>query len=180
MIILSVGITAAYSSRIIKFSIKFILKNKPDNQFSNNIIIELPIMLITPFSIIFGSMILWIILPYQIILIPFITKIIILTILIIGFQLGTNINFTILIYIQIGYSAITLWLLRLLSSHTYHPLFFLINIFQKNDKIWQESYGPKHIFLTLKYNYINPDLNLKIPSFILFIILIFPIIFFII
>lgn len=55
IILISIGITASYSLRIIKFSIKVNLKIKPDIIFSNKKIIEIPLIMITPYSIIIGS-----------------------------------------------------------------------------------------------------------------------------
>jgi len=57
IMITSVGITAIYSIRIFKFSIKSIIKIKKDNTFSNRILIELPLLLIVPYSIFSGTLI---------------------------------------------------------------------------------------------------------------------------
>jgi len=57
IIIITIGITAIYTIRIFKFSIKFILKTKRDRVFYNRIKIELPLIIITPYSIFIGTLI---------------------------------------------------------------------------------------------------------------------------
>jgi NADH-ubiquinone oxidoreductase chain 5 len=57
IIILSIGITAIYSMRLFKLSIKLILKMKKDNIFINNIKIEFTLLRIIPYSICSGALI---------------------------------------------------------------------------------------------------------------------------
>jgi len=57
IIIISIGITAIYSVRIIKLSIKSILKTKKDNIFFNDTTIEFPLLIIVIFSICRGTLI---------------------------------------------------------------------------------------------------------------------------
>ncbi|TDJ77543.1 hypothetical protein E1815_29625, partial [Klebsiella pneumoniae] len=56
LIIISIGITASYSLRISLFSNIIIFKSKPDSNFHFNLSAYIPIIIIAPFSIFIGTL----------------------------------------------------------------------------------------------------------------------------
>jgi len=175
IIIISIGITALYSIRIFKFSIKSILKIKKDNIFFNNLFIEIPLLIIIPYSIFIGTLIIWISSSTQIFFIPITIKILILIILVSGFLLRLIINFNSPKYIKIGIIPLSLWFINYLSTSPFKLIFYLIIILQINDKSWQEIYGPKSIYKFFKEKSSIPSTITLKPSFIIIIIITTPI-----
>lgn len=174
VIIISIGITASYSIRIIKLAIKIVLKHKPDTQFSNNTKIEIPMLIIVPFSIFIGAIILWVIIPTQIFFTPYSFKIIILLSILTGLLLGINVNFKSKNFINLGNYSISLWFLNFLSTQFTIFTTPTINLIQKNDKSWQEIYGPQNYYTFIKTNFINPEINLNLPTFLFILLLLSP------
>lgn len=176
IIIISIGITSIYSFRLIKFSIKMILKIKKDNTLTKITIIEIPLLIITPYSILRGALITWIYCPTQIFTIPLTIKLLIIINLILGLLIGSTINFNSNSFIKFGKIPLTLWFINYLSSLPYKIFYILIIIFQKNDKTWQERYGTTYIYILMKKNsWITTSTIIK-PSFTLIIIIFTPII----
>lgn len=175
LIILSVGITAIYSIRVFKLSIKSILKIKKDNTFSNSILIERPLLVIVPYSIFRGTIIIWIYSPTQIFFIPIYLKISILVILISSLVLGIILTFNSKKYLTIGNIPFTIWFLNLISTLPFKITYFIIIISQINDKTWQEIYGPNSLYLYIKKNSFFTFTFIIKPIFIILIILITPI-----
>lgn len=168
LIILSVGITSAYSIRIISYALKFNLKSKSDINIHQSFI-EIPIIIIAPLSIFIGTLIIWISSPEQILIIPNFFKFRIIIILLIGLILGITITFSSNLYLKIGQAAISLWFNHFLTILPSLKLSKLINFFLKNDKTWQETYGPNYCYYYSSLRSSYPD---KLSSQLLFIILI--------
>lgn len=180
IILLSIGMTATYSFRIIKFSLKFSLKRKSDTLFQNEKIIEIPLIIIAPYSIFMGTTIIWLIFPTQIFFIPYNLKILIPLILVFGVLIGRIINFNSKSFVSIGQIPLTLWFLNFLSTLPTKFISSLIIIFQKNDKSWQETYGPQNFYFLIKLTTTPIDILLLKPSFIFIVIILSPIFLFII
>lgn len=176
LIISSIGITAIYSIRIIKFAIKYSLKIKKDNLILNDPIIEIPLLIIVSFSIYTGAIIIWINSPTQIFFISLFTKILIVIILISGFILRITISFNSYSYKNSGYIPNSIWFLIIISSIPAKKFYNLIKIIQTNDKIWQEVYGPNYLYSYIKNNSLIPSILTINPSLVLTLILTTPLI----
>lgn len=175
LIILSIGITSAYSFRIISFAMKFFLKSKPDVNIHPSNFIEFPIIIIAPFSIFIGTFILWVSSPEQIIIIPRKIKFYIIMLLLIGLLTGIILSFTAKLYKSIGQAAISLWFNHFLSTSPTPKLSPLIHFFLKNDKSWQEIYGPNYCFYYSSLISVNPDIISIQLLFIILLITLYPI-----
>lgn len=176
IIIISIGITAIYSVRIIKLSIKSILKTKKDNIFFNDTTIEFPLLIIVIFSICRGTLIIWINFPTQIFFISQLIKLLIISIVIIGALLSLTIRYNSTRYKKIGFIPISMWFLINISTLPFKSSYNIIDIIQKNDKLWQEIYGPKYIYNFIKKNSLISTIITLNPSFILIIIITTPIV----
>lgn len=177
LIISSIGITASYSIRIILISNKNLIKCKPDINNHSNTYCNIPILLISPIAITLGTLLLWIIQPEQLLFLPEKFKNLILITLILGTIIGIMISFKNKKYIFLGLYAISLWSIHFLSTKFSLLTYPLINLYFKNDKNWQETYGPKKSFnLIKKLSKIPESKNFTIITTLLISLLI-PIIF---
>lgn len=178
LIILSIGITAAYSIRIASLALKFTLKFKPDINIHPSNFIETPVIIIAPLSIFIGTIIIWISTPEQIIIIPNYFKFLIITTLVIGLLIGSSLSYTTQKYLQIGQASISLWFNHFLTTIPFNLISKLINFFTKNDKSWQEIYGPNYCFSYSSISSSYPDNISTQLLFIILIITIYPILIF--
>lgn len=178
LIILSIGITAAYSIRIASLALKFTLKFKPDINIHPSNFIETPVIIIAPLSIFIGTIIIWISAPEQIIIIPNYFKFLIITTLVIGLLIGSSLSYTTQKYLQIGQASISLWFNHFLTTIPFNLISKLINFFTKNDKSWQEIYGPNYCFSYSSILSSYPDNISTQLLFIILIITIYPILIF--
>lgn len=170
IIISSIGITASYSIRIIYLSNKHSIKSKPDLNNHCSIYSNIPIIIISPIAIIIGSLLLWVINPEQILFFPNLYKNLILITLLTGLIIGIFLSFKSKKYISIGLYSITLWSIHFISTKIITLFAPLINISFKNDKNWQEIYGPYKLFITNKKITILPESkNLSIITTLLLI-----------
>lgn len=176
IIIISISITSLYSFRIINLSSKFVIKCKPDiNIFTNNFI-ENSITRMALFSIIFGISYLWVYSPNQIFIIPSITKNLIILSLISGIILAISFSFKRKNYLNIGQPAISLWFTNIMSTISFFKLNNIITQFSKNDKTWQESYGPSNSFNIIIFSSNFPNSLILSSLCVIIITILFPII----
>lgn len=170
LIILSIGITASYSIRIAYIANKYFLKTHPINANHTSIYSNLPLLIITPLTITSGSWLTWLIIPDQNFFIIPVFKFIIIIIILLGITIGITLSFKNKWFISMGESSIRLWFINFLTVIIVKINYPLIWQYIKNDKKWQEYYGPQ------KY-YITSILMTKIPeitksSYLLIIILV--------
>lgn len=149
LIILSISITTIYSLRLILITSKFSIKSKPDITIHSDKIIEKSIIKISLFSSIFGLIYLWLYFPNQTFIIPSTNKLIIITSLTLGIIIANSLSFKKKIFQLFGQSAISLWFIHIISSNSIYNLNSCAKQFAKNDKLWQENYGPFYSFLLL-------------------------------
>nr|YP_009158056.1 NADH dehydrogenase subunit 5 [Carrhotus xanthogramma]AKH36472.1 NADH dehydrogenase subunit 5 [Carrhotus xanthogramma] len=145
MMIMSIGMTAAYTIRMTFSSNKSNMKCFPLMSNHQSTKSFLPISLLSPLAITSGSWLSWIIIPDQILLINHHNKMTILIILLSGLLLGSSLQFKSKKYMKLGLSSISLWFMHFLSVIPSHYLSPLMKMFHNNDKNWQENYGPKKI-----------------------------------
>lgn len=177
-IIISIGLTASYSFRIVKLSNNSTIKTKLDSLNHTNKYSNTSIFIIIPISIILGLILIWIINPYKnILLFPNIYKYLILITLIIGIIIGIILSFKRYKFKSIGESSISLWFIHFLSNSFIIILSPIINVFYKEDKNWQEEYGPKKSFSSVLFITYKIEINKSLYIITLVIILILPIIF---
>lgn len=174
IIIISIGLTATYSTRISIISNKFLSKSisNSKNHINNTSLISISIIIIL--TIISGTSITWIINPQQLIIIPFIFKIKIILLLFSGVILGIILSSNNKKSISLGKSAITLWYNHTTTTKILIPTISLINIYIYNDKKWQEIYGPQKSFNVLIN--ISATLNLLKNIILITILLLIPLI----
>nr|QNV12049.1 NADH dehydrogenase subunit 5 [Linyphia triangularis] len=175
IMIFSIGMTASYSMRMIKLATKMTMKSKTDNMFSNSAVMEMAMIMMVPFSIFLGAMMSWMINPTQIFIFPKSIKIMIITMMLMGVLMGTNMNFKSKNFYSVGHYSISLWFMNYLSTHFYYFLTPLMLAMQKNDKYWQEMYGPRMINVNLKMSETNPETNLNFPASLMMLVLMMPI-----
>nr|AJR33121.1 NADH dehydrogenase subunit 5 [Cyrtophora moluccensis] len=175
IMIFSIGLTSAYSFRMISFAMKFYLKSKPDINWHPTNFMEFPIIIMAPFSIFMGSLMMWIASPEQMILIPNFYKFIIVLFVMLGFLTGILMTFYSKIYKNWGQASNSLWFNHSLSIFPFIPLSFLMNFFLKNDKTWQEIYGPNYCFKYSSYLSHYPDMAVNQFLFIIMMMSLYPI-----
>lgn len=170
IIILSIGITTSYSLRIIYISNKTLLKSDPISINHINLYTQSPLILIGPLAITSGSWLSWLTIPEQNLYIAPTYKTIIIYILLIGIVLGYSLSFKNKWFIKIGTASINLWFINFLSVILAKPSYSLIWKYLSNDKTWQEFYGPKKSYITIKIISKIPEIHKS--SIIIFILLI--------
>nr|YP_009691842.1 NADH dehydrogenase subunit 5 [Argiope perforata]QEG58622.1 NADH dehydrogenase subunit 5 [Argiope perforata] len=175
LMILSIGMTSTYSIRMISFALKFFLKSKPDVNLHPANFMEFPIIMMAPFSIFMGTFMMWISSPEQLIIIPNSFKFTIILILITGLIMGSSLSFTAKKYKSFGQASNSLWFNHFLSILTFPPLSIMMNFFTKNDKTWQEIYGPNYCFKYSSLLSSRPDMITNQLLFIILMMTIYPI-----
>nr|QNV12128.1 NADH dehydrogenase subunit 5 [Araneus diadematus] len=168
LMILSIGMTAAYSIRMASLALKFTLKFKPDINIHPSNFMETPVIIMAPLSIFMGTIMMWMSAPEQIIMIPNYFKFLIITTLVIGLLIGSSLSYTTQKYLQMGQASISLWFNHFLTTIPFNLMSKLMNFFTKNDKSWQEIYGPNYCFSYSSMSSSYPD---NISTQLLFIIL---------
>lgn len=170
VIILSIGITSTYSIRILFLTNKNFIKSKVDYINNTNKFCINSILIISPTTIILGTIIIWIINPQQLIIIPLIIKTIIIIILIIGMTIGICLSFKNFSFIKIGLNCISLWFIHFISTKSTTCSSPIIKISLKNDRNWQEIYGPSILHFIIVKSSRLPEL-FKLTFIILLIII---------
>nr|QHH25568.1 NADH dehydrogenase subunit 5 [Argiope ocula] len=168
LMIISIGMTSAYSIRMIYFAMKFFLKSKSDINIHPSNFMEIPIIIMAPFSIFMGTFMMWISSPEQLILIPNSFKFFIILFLSMGLIIGVSLSFSAKKYKNLGQASNSLWFNHFLTILPFTPLSILMNFFSKNDKTWQETYGPNYCFKYSSFISSHPD---YISNQLLFVIL---------
>nr|YP_010406823.1 NADH dehydrogenase subunit 5 [Pardosa pusiola]URC16624.1 NADH dehydrogenase subunit 5 [Pardosa pusiola] len=170
IMISSIGMTASYSIRMMNMSNKFMIKSKPDSNNHCSMYSNIPIMIMSPMAILMGSLLLWILNPEQILFFPNQFKNIILTTLTIGFIMGMLLSFKNKKYISLGLYSIALWSIHFMSTKMTTLFAPLMNMSFKNDKNWQETYGPYKMFImNKKMTTLSESKNLSIMTTFLLI-----------
>nr|YP_010954980.1 NADH dehydrogenase subunit 5 [Cheiracanthium brevispinum]WMX19913.1 NADH dehydrogenase subunit 5 [Cheiracanthium brevispinum] len=167
LMIMSIGMTASYSIRMIFFSNKWILKSYPNTSNHLNFFSTLPMMIMGPLSISTGSMMTWMLTPEQNFMVNMMFKMSIFLVLLLGVMLGMLMSFNNKNFMKLGFTAISIWFMHILSTI---PKKFSSNpmlIFLKNDKQWMENYGPNNLYLSFK-NISNSIILSKKSSMLLF------------
>nr|YP_009040876.1 NADH dehydrogenase subunit 5 [Telamonia vlijmi]AIB04197.1 NADH dehydrogenase subunit 5 [Telamonia vlijmi] len=142
IMMMSIGMTAAYSIRMSFISNKTNIKI---NNFSSNhqsLYSYIPIMLLSLFAITSGSWLTWMISSEQMFLINNQIKMFIILILLTGLMLGFSLQFKNKSFIKLGSPSISLWFLHITSVLHLNLLNPLMQTYHNNDKNWQENYGP--------------------------------------
>nr|QHH25554.1 NADH dehydrogenase subunit 5 [Leucauge celebesiana] len=157
LMIMSIGMTSAYSVRMIKLSLSNFIKSNPDSTWKSENFSELPILIMAPTSLLMGTFMLWMNNPLQMFLIPTKMKLYIILLLILGIILSMNMNFKSKKYLSMSESAINLWFSHNLSTFPSLSLYNTINIMIKMDKTWKETYGPTNLYNFMKINSKTPS-----------------------
>lgn len=178
LIVTSISLTVVYSLRIAKISFYIFLKTKSDITFKSIRYIEIPILFITPISILSGSLISWIIFPTQIFILPTQIKILIILNLLVRFLLTQNIQFLSLNYFKLGFTSISIWFINFISSILIYNPFKISKIQNLFDKSWQETFGP-HIINNIYSNNFNKIIIVNLSPLSVLLISSVPLIIFI-
>nr|AND96059.1 NADH deshydrogenase subunit 5 [Onthophagus giraffa] len=182
---ISTGLTVSYTFRLLYYVIignfnHFSLHLISDN---NNLIMLKGMMGLILFVIFGGSMLMWLMFPIPyFICLPFLMKIMVLFVIMIGMMLGyvfsqLNLNYSLnsLNYLNSSLFFASMWNMPILSTFgmNYYPLIMGNQIYKSIDQGWSEYIGAQNIYMNIKnismflqFLYIN---NLKI--FLLLIIL---------
>nr|YP_009131527.1 NADH dehydrogenase subunit 5 [Argyroneta aquatica]AIL95161.1 NADH dehydrogenase subunit 5 [Argyroneta aquatica] len=172
--IFSIGLTAAYSIRLINFSNKLLMKSKKEIIHHSNKTAIPSISLMAPFSIFLGSSMAWSSSPHQIFILPYTLKFSIPITLIMGLILGLSMNFKSKHFNKMGNPSISLWFSHILSTAPFPKFSKLMSISFKNDNSWQETYGPQGTFLLNKNSSSIPTHMMTSMMFILLILILSP------
>nr|YP_010460110.1 NADH dehydrogenase subunit 5 [Lycosa singoriensis]UUC05157.1 NADH dehydrogenase subunit 5 [Lycosa singoriensis] len=173
LMISSIGMTASYSTRMMLLSNKNLIKSKPDMNNHLSIYSNIPIIMMSPMAITMGSTMMWILNPEQILLFPNEYKNTILMTLSLGLLLGIMLSFKNKKYISMGLYSIALWSIHFMSTKLMISFSPMMNLYNKNDKNWQEIYGPYKSFLTNKKMLSLPESkNMSILTTLLLILMI--------
>lgn len=172
IILLSIGLTASYSIRILYHSNKNIIKSQSKTSNKISLTKNIPLIIITLLSIFSGSTLSWILNPEQILIIPSIYKYYIILIILIRSIFRLILKFNKKTFIKLRERILSLWFSHNLFSYTKPITNTPIKIIFNNDKQWQENYGPKNSFkLIIKFSS-NLIKSLKLPIIITIIIII--------
>nr|YP_009171755.1 NADH dehydrogenase subunit 5 [Tetragnatha nitens]AKG65087.1 NADH dehydrogenase subunit 5 [Tetragnatha nitens] len=172
LMISSVGMTISYSLRMAKFTFLMILKSKKDYFIKSHNTMDIPLMFMTPMSVMLGSILTWMMFPLQMCLLPPYLKLSILFTLVMSIFISLNLNFLSKKFIKMGFSAISIWFIHFMSSilpNKPSNTMFKILSFDKN---WQEMYGPHDMFYFIKNNSFKYYMITNTPMFILMLIMI--------
>nr|YP_009680181.1 NADH dehydrogenase subunit 5 [Neoscona scylla]QDF64715.1 NADH dehydrogenase subunit 5 [Neoscona scylla] len=175
LMMLSVGMTSAYSFRMISLAMKFVLKSKPDINIHPANFMETPIIIMAPFSIIMGTLMMWMSYPEQMFIIPNFYKFLIILMLTLGLIIGMTLTYTSQKYLNFGQASISLWFNHFLTTLPSLPLSIMMNFFMKNDKMWQETYGPKYCYNYYSMMSYNPDMISSQLMFIILMMTLYPV-----
>nr|YP_009172224.1 NADH dehydrogenase subunit 5 [Cyrtarachne nagasakiensis]ALF36381.1 NADH dehydrogenase subunit 5 [Cyrtarachne nagasakiensis] len=178
LMIFSIGLTSAYTIRMMLFTMKFYNKFKPDFIYFNHSFMEYSIMIMAPLSILFGNMMMWVSIPEQNLILPNFMKLSIILVLFMGLFTGTSLFYYSNKYILLGQAAISLWFNHILTALPFKYFSKIMNIMMMNDKNWQETYGPKYCY-NFSTNISNiPDKMMNQLMFIIMILTMSPILMF--
>nr|YP_009691855.1 NADH dehydrogenase subunit 5 [Cyclosa japonica]QEG58635.1 NADH dehydrogenase subunit 5 [Cyclosa japonica] len=174
LMLISIGMTSAYSTRMILLTSKFFLKTKSDMNLHPSNFMEIPVILMAPFSILMGAMMMWMTSPNQLIILPPLVKFLIILILLLGVMLGSTLIFASNKYKKFGQAAISLWFNHFLTTITFKLTAPLMNHFMKNDKLWQETYGPNFCYKQISLYSSSADLIMNQLLFIILLLTLSP------
>nr|YP_010415028.1 NADH dehydrogenase subunit 5 [Araniella displicata]URW97647.1 NADH dehydrogenase subunit 5 [Araniella displicata] len=174
LMILSVGMTSTYSIRMITLAMKFYNKSKPDINLHPSNFMEAPIIMMAPFSVILGTLMVWIFPLEPSFFMPLYLKMSIIFCLLIGILLGTYFNYSAKKYKNLGQASISLWFSHFITTMPFLNLSNLMNSFLKNDKYWQEMYGPKYCFKSTTIMSSYPDSYSAQLLFVILMMTLYP------
>nr|YP_010252258.1 NADH dehydrogenase subunit 5 [Desis jiaxiangi]QTX95131.1 NADH dehydrogenase subunit 5 [Desis jiaxiangi] len=174
LMIMSIGMTASYSLRMSLFSNIMMFKSKPDSNFHFNLSAYIPIIMMAPFSIFIGTLLIWMMNPQQMFLLPSNLKLSIPMTLFMGMLMGMMLMYKNKSFLSLGESAISLWFNHFMATSTMKMSSPFMSISFKNDSSWQETYGPQGSFSLMKMHSISMDLLSLSPMFLLIIIMLIP------
>nr|UXF58262.1 NADH dehydrogenase subunit 5 [Philodromus sp.] len=157
LMIMSIGMTTSYSLRMIYLSNKNYIKNHPLSKNHSSLYSNGPLLIMTPLTIMSGSLMSWMMMSEQLFYLNNMFKILITITLMLGMLIGFNLSNKNKNIINLGKSAISLWFINFLSMMMAKILYPTTWNYIKNDKNWQEKYGPQKL-----YN-INTNMS-KIPE----------------
>nr|QNV12124.1 NADH dehydrogenase subunit 5 [Amaurobius fenestralis] len=175
LMIFSIGLTASYSFRMCMKSNYFSIKSHPNSISHKSLFSTIPIIILSPMSIMMGMLIMWILIPEQMFYFPIFMKYSIFLMISLGLFMGMNLSNK-KPYLMLGQSAISLWFNHYISTSFMMNSPLLMSIFMNNDKLWQEMYGPKKSFtFIMNYSFMPDILKISIlfTLIILFIMLLF-------
>nr|AWV83400.1 NADH dehydrogenase subunit 5 [Yezoterpnosia vacua] len=179
---LGIGLTSFYSARLTLYSMNFnfnfykmsSLSEKINDMFKS-------IFILTMYSIISGSMFMWLIFSESsLIILSLENKLLTMMMMMVGMWLGYEMSYFMKIYMNMMNEFIgSMWYMKQIS--TFHNQFMIFNYsinFQKSsDMGWGEYYGPQGMMIMIKYfNMLNMKIienNFKIQmiSFIIWMML---------
>nr|QHO05159.1 NADH dehydrogenase subunit 5 [Cheiracanthium triviale] len=170
MMIMSIGMTASYSIRMISMSNKWLMKSYPNLSNHLNWQSIIPLIIMSPLSISMGSLMSWIMIPDQMFMLSLQFKMYIISILMLGILTGMMLSYKNYNLMKMGLSAISIWFLHIMSVIPKKILSPSMMIFLKNDKEWQENYGPYKIHYSNIMMSMN-ILNMKKSTTMLFMLM---------
>nr|ACA62663.1 NADH dehydrogenase subunit 5 [Calisoga longitarsis] len=170
-IIFSIGLTAAYSCRMLYFFSPHHTKTKSDNNHHMDVHMALSITFMTPLSVFLGSFIMWAIIPHQIMMLPLPMKTLTILLVSLGMISGFTLAYKSKTYFTIGFPSVTLWFLKKITG--FLPMNFLPLGWESwlTDSLWMETSGPQGAFSATKHISKMPDKTIKmiLLSLLLFI-----------
>nr|YP_009660722.1 NADH dehydrogenase subunit 5 [Loxosceles similis]QCS26175.1 NADH dehydrogenase subunit 5 [Loxosceles similis] len=150
LMIMTLGLTTSYTMRMMNLIIPYTKKNKPMSLIHHDKTMEMPIMMLTPLSIMAGTMTLWNSNNNMIIL-SISEKITISSIISSSMLISMMLQFKNTKFIHMGLKAIMLWNLHISSTIPMLKTIKMGNKYQKLDSTWNESNPSLYSFSTL-YN----------------------------
>nr|YP_010545523.1 NADH dehydrogenase subunit 5 [Parasteatoda cingulata]UYG23920.1 NADH dehydrogenase subunit 5 [Parasteatoda cingulata] len=175
IMILSISMTSLYSFRLINITSKFVMKSKTDMTIMPNNIMENSTIKMAMFSMMFGSMYMWIYSPNQLFIIPNYMKMLILISLLMGILLSMSFSFKNNMYQKLGQPAISLWFTHMMSSNSLFNMNKYMKQSHNNDKLWQESYGPYNTFNYIMLSSNTPNMIMMSSMCLILLSMIIPI-----
>nr|QDP17898.1 NADH dehydrogenase subunit 5 [Parachtes limbarae] len=164
--ITSITMTTTYSMRMIMQTTMLQNKNKPDSFINNDTFLSWPPYLMTPTSIITGSILAWYTTTSQVFILPTNTFIILLLMLMLGMILSISLSYKSNKYMHIGKMAIFMWFINNMSTSPWKKISHIGTFSHKSDNSWLEHTPAQSSYKTLTLIKMN-NFFLNKTSFIL-------------
>nr|YP_009679477.1 NADH dehydrogenase subunit 5 [Harpactocrates apennicola]QDP17924.1 NADH dehydrogenase subunit 5 [Harpactocrates apennicola] len=161
LMLLTIGMTTFYSTRMMSQAMNMKMKSKPDILISNDWFLTWPAYLMLPLSLTTGMLLSWFSIPTQTLILPTQNFILILLMIFSGFALSMSISYKSNLFNLIGLTSISMWFMHPTTTNPWIKTSTLSPFLLKMDNSWLEQLSAQGMFLTLKNSMMVQKMSLK-------------------